>query len=105
MKRAQTDAEVQIGEIAIVDTFTKLIFGEEARYSELELTIIQAFRTADANVVLDSHRDMGTYLRALGVSEMIKLVSAVQDQMTLGKPLVGAAVTNNHGTGLNRHAH
>jgi hypothetical protein len=48
---------------------------------------------------------MGTYLRALGVSEMIKLVSAVQDQMTLGKPLVGAAVTNNHGTGLNRQAY
>ena len=67
-----------ISEMAIVDTFTKLIFGEEDRYSHRELRIIQAFRSVDTNVVLDSHRDMGAYLRALGVQEMIRLVARVQ---------------------------
>ncbi len=105
MKRAQSNAEAQVGEMAIVDTFTKLIFGEENQYSNHELMIIQAFRHVDANVELDSHRDMGTYLRALGVSEMIKLVSSVQGQLALGGPLVAAAVVNNHATALNRRVH
>ena len=71
-------------EMAIVDTFTKLIFGEEARYSNLELHIIQNLRSTEPNVALDGHRDMGVYLRALGVNEMIKLVSRVQAQMASG---------------------
>ena len=37
-----------VSEMAIVDTFTKLIFGEEEGYSALELSIIEAFRAADA---------------------------------------------------------
>ncbi|MEP0203780.1 MAG: hypothetical protein ABJ084_05890 [Halioglobus sp.] len=70
-----------VSEMAIVDTFTKLIFGESAQYSSQELLIIQALRLADANVALDSHGDMGGYLRALGVAEMIHLVSDVQQQL------------------------
>ncbi len=70
--------------MAIVDTFTKLIFGEEDDYSASELQIIQAFRAADANVLLDTHRDMGQYLRALGVREMIQTVSVVQAQLLSG---------------------
>ena len=73
-----------VSEMAIVDTFTKLIFGEETRYSDGELLIVQALRGAEPNVALDGHRDMGVYLRALGVGEMIKLVSLVQHQMASG---------------------
>lgn len=73
-----------VSELAIVDTLTKLIFGEESCYSEVELRIIQALRVADNNVALDGHREMGVYLRALGVEEMIKLVSRVQRQMVSG---------------------
>ncbi|MEH6587294.1 MAG: hypothetical protein V7720_12095 [Halioglobus sp.] len=108
MKRAQINTEAsQVGEMAIVDTFTKLIFGEESLYSNRELLIIQAFRNVDHNVVFDSHRDMGAYLRALGVGEMIKLVSTVQDQLTLGAPLVAetAIIANSHATALNRRVH
>lgn len=108
MKRAQIKTEAsQVGEMAIVDTFTKLIFGEESLYSNRELLIIQAFRNVDHNVVFDSHRDMGAYLRALGVGEMIKLVSTVQDQLTLGGPLVAEAaiIANSHATALNRGVH
>ena len=73
-----------VSELAIVDTFTKLIFGEESRYSDAELRIIQALRLTDDNVALDDHADMGVYLRALGVEEMIRLVSRVQSQMASG---------------------
>ena len=79
-----------VSEMAIVDTFTKLIFGGED-YSSSELLIIQAFRTVDADTLLQTHRDMGEYLRALGVGEMIQLVSRVREQ--LHNP-VEALVTN-----------
>jgi len=73
-----------VSEMAIVDTFTKLIFGEESEYSGRELMIIQAFRRVDVNVGQDSHHEMGGYLRALGVREMIKLVSRVREQLANG---------------------
>jgi len=73
-----------VSEMAIVDTFTKLIFGEESDYTHRELMIIRACRSVDANVSLDSHQDMGGYLRALGVREMIKLVSKVREQLANG---------------------
>jgi hypothetical protein len=77
--------ESAVSEMAIVDTFTKLIFGEEKFFSEAELLIVQALRSTEPNVALDGHRDMGVYLRALGVKEMIKLVSQVQFQMASGR--------------------
>lgn len=67
-----------LSEMSIVDTFTKLIFGEESGYDDGELRIIEVLRIVDTNVSLDCHRDMGAYLRAMGVQEMIKLVSAVR---------------------------
>ena len=75
-----------VSEMAIVDTFTKLIFGESAQYSSQELLIIQALRLADASVAFDSHSDMGDYLRALGVAEMIHLVASVQQQLASPLP-------------------
>ena len=65
-------------EMEIVDTFTKLIFGMEEDFSAQELDIIQTLRLVDANITLDQVEEMGVYLRALGVKEMIKLVSLVQ---------------------------
>jgi len=77
-----------LSEMVIVDTFTKLIFGEDADYSNQELLIIQALRSADHNISLDSHRDMGVYLRALGVREMIVLVARVQSLLADGLPMM-----------------
>jgi hypothetical protein len=64
--------------MAIVDTFTKLIFDGGDAFSSNEELIIQAFRMVDASVALDTHREMGQYLRALGVRELIQLVTRVQ---------------------------
>ena len=87
-------------EMVIVDTFTKLIFGEDADYSNQELLIIQALRSADHNISLDSHRDMGIYLRALGVREMIVLVARVQSLLADGLPImpgiIGAPAHPSH---------
>ena len=107
MKRSQKQMDgSRISEMAIVDTFTKLIFGEEDRYSNRELRIIQAFRTVDTNVVLDSHRDMGAYLRALGVQEMIQLVTRVQHQLLEGDPVMPDAALGQAGEGaMGRRVH
>jgi hypothetical protein len=68
--------EVPVSEMEIVNTFTKLIFGDEA-YSTRELFIIDAFRVVDVNVMRDDLADLGGYLRDLGVREMIQLVARV----------------------------
>ena len=65
-------------EMAIVDTFTRLIFGEEDHFDAAELRIVEALRLVDADMAGDSLREMGCYLRALGVAEMIQLVGRVQ---------------------------
>ena len=93
-----------VSEMAIVDTFTKLIFGEEEGYSVLELTIIQAFRAVDANVLRDSHRDMGAYLRNQGVREMIHLVSRLREHMLEGvETLTSSGGCNESAAALPRH--
>jgi hypothetical protein len=107
MKREKSSMDgSRVSEMAIVDTFAKLIFGEDSRYSNRELMIIQAFRMVDTNVVFDSHRDMGAYLRALGVAEMIKLVTRVQRQLANGMPVVSEApgMSNHYSSALNRRA-
>tara|TARA_R110001599_G_scaffold353885_1_gene602452 strand:- start:26195 stop:26506 length:312 start_codon:yes stop_codon:yes gene_type:complete len=91
-----------VSEMAIVDTFTKLIFGEEDAFSSSEELIIEACRLVDHSVVLDSRRDMGVYLRALGVAEMIQLVSRVQVCLVDGVPAL-ALVRKE--TILDRRAH
>jgi hypothetical protein len=65
-------------EMEIVDTFTKLIFGLEQDFSDTELAIIQVLRQVDHNIALDDQGEMGVYLRALGVSEMVSLVRRVR---------------------------
>ena len=72
------DASAPLSEMAIVDTFTKLIFGQERHYNDGELLIIEALRLVDASVAMDSYEDMGHYLRCMGVEEMIQLVTRVQ---------------------------
>jgi hypothetical protein len=109
MQRAQEAGDSAVSEMAIVDTFTKLIFEEEGTYSPGELGIIEALRAVDLNVALDSHEDMGEYLRALGVQEMIQLVSRVHEQLLAGlqdTSGVGRSLVETAGhLAANRRAH
>lgn len=86
MRGAYKEEKGPVTEMAIVNTFTKLIFGEEA-YTLRELSIIDAFQAMEANVSRDSRIEMGEYLRNLGVREMIQLVSGLQQYL--------ATCTNN----------
>lgn len=70
-----------VSEMAIVDTFTKLIFGECGDYSARERLIIDAFREVDTNVFRDTYPEMGEYLRNLGVHEMIHLVARLREHI------------------------
>lgn len=70
-----------MSEMAIVNTFTKLIFGE-VTFTERELSIIAGFRAVNADVLRDSREEMGEYLRSLGVREMIQLVSRLHRHLT-----------------------
>lgn len=70
-----------VTELAIVDLFTKLIFGGEQELGISELRILRALREVDSGLLLHSERDVGFYLRALGVSDMIALVNRVQKQL------------------------
>jgi hypothetical protein len=85
-RAVDSDEAGPFSELAIVDTFTRLIFGQETDYSDRERAIIEALRMVDANVVLDSHREIGEYLRALGVREMIQLVARVRARFSGGVP-------------------
>jgi hypothetical protein len=77
---APADTDV-VTELAIVDLFTKLIFGGEQELSVSEMRILRALREVDSGLLLHSERDVGFYLRALGVSDMIALVNRVQGQL------------------------
>ncbi|CAA0090858.1 Uncharacterised protein [Halioglobus japonicus] len=81
MGRALKEKEQPVTEIAIVNTFTKLIFGDEA-YTLREQSIIDAFQTMDVSAISGSHTEMGEYLRNLGVREMIQLVSGLQQHLS-----------------------
>jgi hypothetical protein len=78
MRRAFKEKEQgPVTEMAIVNTFTKLIFGDEA-FTRQEQSIIAAFQAMDVAVRGGSRAEMGEYLRNLGVREMIQLVSGLQ---------------------------
>ncbi|MCX2982679.1 hypothetical protein EYC98_17595 [Halieaceae bacterium IMCC14734] len=74
---------VVVTELAIVDLFTKLIFGADAELSQTELHILGALRAVESSLLLQSGRDVGFYLRALCVSDMITLVNRVHEQSAL----------------------
>ncbi|MFK7976077.1 MAG: hypothetical protein AB8C02_08070 [Halioglobus sp.] len=90
-----------VSEMAIVDTFTKLIFGDEDAYASDELEIIAAFRAFEHSVMRDTYQEMGAYLRNLGVREMIELVTGVKSLMS-ASTAVNATVDMSAPTG--RHS-
>ena len=69
-------------EMEIVDTFTRLILAGDEDLSVRDQSIIHALCLVDDNAAQcradDYPREIGVYLRALGVSEMIRLVKQVQ---------------------------
>lgn len=79
-----------VSEMAIVNTFTKLIFGDDA-YTARELSIIEALRLNSGGALCENRRAMGDYLRNLGVREMIDLVSGLRQSLAeCSKPAIAS---------------
>lgn len=77
----QEKEDGSVSEMAIVNTFAKLIFGDEV-YTACELSIIEAFQVMDTTVSGDDRKELGEYLRNLGVREMIQLVFGLQQTLS-----------------------
>ena len=81
VRRSYTDSGMDCAnEMTVVDTFTRLIFGD-SDFSDGEIEIIETLRVVNPDVWCDTYPQMGEYLRNLGVREMIQLVSRVREQM------------------------
>ena len=74
-------------EMDIVDTFTHLIFCGADTLSPEESSILGTLRLVDEHAAnlctADNPGDVGVYLRALGVNEMIQLVGRVREYYLL----------------------
>ena len=79
-------AQGQANEMVIVDTFTRLIFGDQVEVDAVEGRIIEALRLAEPSLLGDSREQMGDYLRAMGVREMVDLVARVRDLIEFEPP-------------------
>jgi hypothetical protein len=80
-------------DMEIVDTFTRLIFAEDQGFGRREHAIVEALRCCEQTLYAGDTAAMGEFLRALGVTEMIALVSKVHAQMDT----LPAARLANHG--------
>ena len=87
MRQGKVAETAEVSELEIVDICTRLIFGTEDELSLREQMIIAALRLSDDNFGGDNTVEMGKYLRALGVREMIKLVAVAKHHMDVGHVL------------------
>lgn len=73
------------GEMEIVDAFTHLIFFGDDEMTAREMGIIRALGMVDDNaassLAASAYQEIGAYLRALGVNEMIDLVAQVRHHL------------------------
>lgn len=104
MRRDLNSSEREpVSEMWIVDTFTRLIFGDVDHFDSRESLVIDAFRSVDTNVLRDTPAQMGDYLRNLGVREMIHLVARIRKQIEndtnamLGDAKAGLATLHRRG--------
>ncbi len=88
-KRGQADAgrgAAVPSEMEIVDTFTHLIFGGDDELSDREMSIVQTLCSVDQHAAVCPTREIGSYLRDLGVKEMIGLVGRVRSHFPAPAP-------------------
>lgn len=65
-------------EMSIVDVFTKLIFDAQSSLNDNEELVLSLLTHYDETLLNASRRDVSEYLRAMGVDEMIRVVSTVK---------------------------
>ncbi len=79
-------------EMAIVDTFTRLIFGDDTGFNSQEVRIIEALTAVQGGCPLPAS-DWGPCLQAMNVAEMIELVGAVRMRLEQEASLAPADIS------------
>ena len=82
-------------EMSIVDIFTKLIFDAQSALDESEVQVLALLTHYDETLLKASRRDVSEYLRAMGVDEMIKVVSELKSEYEKQGELL-VSVTSRH---------
>ncbi|MEH6557537.1 MAG: hypothetical protein V7459_06580 [Oceanicoccus sp.] len=70
-----------VDEMSIVDVFTKLIFDAEAVLNDTEVQIVDCLGLIESSLTHSPRREIGEFLRSMGVDEMISLVATVKCKM------------------------
>jgi hypothetical protein len=94
MARSKKD-QVLMDEMSIVDIFTKLIFDAQSALDDSEVQVLALLTHYDDTLLKASRRDVSEYLRAMGVDEMIKVVSELKSEYEKQGELL-VSVTSRH---------
>jgi len=90
-REERDDGAGAVGEMAIVDVFTRLIFADCEGFGPRQLRIVEALRAGDASLLAATPQELGGYLRTLGVAEMIRLVTAIRARLDTEPPVTPLA--------------
>lgn len=99
MPSVNNDKDV-INEMLIVDVFTKLIFDAEAILNDTEEQIVACLELVEGSLAHSPRREIGEFLRSMGVDEMISLVAKVKNKMDQQRLL--AAKNSGQGSRIHR---
>ena len=78
-------------EMSIVDVLTKLIFDAEVELHGTELLVVELLGQVDTSLAASSRRDVGEYLRAMGVDEMIAVVNRIKRLLDCQQGVIAAS--------------
>jgi hypothetical protein len=94
MARSKKD-QALMDEMSIVDIFTKLIFDAQSALDESEVQILALLTHYDETLLKASRRDLSEYLRAMGVDEMIKVVSVLKSEYEKQGGLLASVISSH----------
>jgi hypothetical protein len=94
MARSKKD-QALMDEMSIVDIFTKLIFDAQSALDDSEVQVLELLTHYDETLLKASRRDLSEYLRAMGVDEMIKVVSVLKSEYEKQGGLLASVISSH----------
>jgi hypothetical protein len=90
-----SNGSVSIDEVSIVDTCTKLIFGDRKALNETDVLIVAALQLSDGLLEEGTLEAIGNHIRQMGVEEMIRLVGRAKQRLDSNQLQVARYASNN----------
>ena len=94
MAKSKKD-QALMDEMSIVDIFTKLIFDSQSALDDSEVQVLELLAHYDETLLKASRRDLSEYLRAMGVDEMIKVVSVLKSEYEKQGGLLASVISSH----------